>query len=105
MKKKSLVLIVVLAASAITLWGAKKIILRHAPADVRELQSSGKNYSIREFIGIVQIKRNNVKSTVTRAGEMLMSGDTVFTGTASEVYVYNGKIGMKAGENSFIPVP
>jgi hypothetical protein len=97
-------LIALLVACAIALWGAKKILLKQNPAVVtRAISPAG--YSIREFIGSVEIKRNNVKTTVTKAGEMLLPGDTVFTAVTSQVYVSNGKDVLKAGENSFITIP
>jgi DNA-binding protein len=98
------VLVVLLLACVIALWGAKKIILRQNPAAAtRAVSSTG--YSIREFIGSVEIKRNNVKTTVTKAGEMLLPGDTVFTGITSQICIGNGSNVMKADENSFIAIP
>jgi hypothetical protein len=98
------ILIVLLAASVIALWGAKKIILRQNPAAAASTVSQT-GYSIREFIGSVAIKRNNEKTAVTKAGEMLLPGDTVFTAVTSQVFVSNGRDLLKAGENSFIAIP
>lgn len=100
----SYILIALLALCAVALWGGKKVLLRQNPAAATGAVS-GTGYSIREFIGSVEIKRNNVKTAVTKAGEMLLPGDTVFTAVTSQVYVGNGNNVMKAGENSFIAIP